>query len=263
MTECNIVRDLMPLVIDGAASEESICLVEQHVAACVPCAEVYEELRGEIHAETLAKEQAAFEKAAKKMRRAQRIRRLLAWMVPLLVAVALLVVGGVEIGRLRTTYAPKEPEHYNVRLAQIEGTDQVVLLFTGVDNTGHGINYDYEDTSVRLTIRAYRSVLSLPGEKTGHVSFMQYMQNCRLEDGHIVEEYKGVRIVSEIALTDGETERIVYRDGDAIPMGSPELTAYYKGWQSLQFRGKNESDEEFQTRRDAVEQLKAHVPELN
>lgn len=42
--ECQIVRDLMPLCIDHAASEESQTLVDEHIRTCESCAEIYGEM---------------------------------------------------------------------------------------------------------------------------------------------------------------------------------------------------------------------------
>ena len=39
--DCNVTRDLIPLMIDGVASAESMRLVQQHLDECVPCAEYY------------------------------------------------------------------------------------------------------------------------------------------------------------------------------------------------------------------------------
>ena len=44
--ECNVARDLMPLVIDGVASEESRKYVDEHVENCHACELIY----GEMHA---------------------------------------------------------------------------------------------------------------------------------------------------------------------------------------------------------------------
>ena len=35
--DCNVVRDLMPLVLDRVASDESREIVEEHITACGEC----------------------------------------------------------------------------------------------------------------------------------------------------------------------------------------------------------------------------------
>lgn len=42
---CAVAQDLMPLVIDGAASEQSRQAVAQHVAACSACSQIYREMQ--------------------------------------------------------------------------------------------------------------------------------------------------------------------------------------------------------------------------
>lgn len=43
--ECNVVRDLLPLYIEGMLSAETVEFVEEHVAECESCRAVLEELR--------------------------------------------------------------------------------------------------------------------------------------------------------------------------------------------------------------------------
>ncbi len=43
-TNCNIIQDLIPIVKDGVASEESRELVFQHIEQCPACKSVYESL---------------------------------------------------------------------------------------------------------------------------------------------------------------------------------------------------------------------------
>lgn len=43
---CSVIKDLLPLYVDKACSEESILLVEQHLASCSHCKEQLEGMRG-------------------------------------------------------------------------------------------------------------------------------------------------------------------------------------------------------------------------
>lgn len=45
---CDVVQDLLPLCIDGGCSEGSSQMVEDHLACCEECRQVWEEMRGEI-----------------------------------------------------------------------------------------------------------------------------------------------------------------------------------------------------------------------
>lgn len=55
---CALAQDLMPLVLDGAASEESRQAVTQHTAACPACRQVYLEMQSAVPA-PIAQEKAA------------------------------------------------------------------------------------------------------------------------------------------------------------------------------------------------------------
>jgi len=43
--DCNVARDLMPLMLDGAASEESQKLLNEHLEECADCQAYYDGIR--------------------------------------------------------------------------------------------------------------------------------------------------------------------------------------------------------------------------
>lgn len=51
MTHCNIIRDLLPLYVDGVCSVESRELVEDHLARCPACARLHGEMTGKLPGE--------------------------------------------------------------------------------------------------------------------------------------------------------------------------------------------------------------------
>ena len=48
MNKCNLIKDLLPLYVDGALSEDSRTLVERHLKTCPSCAEEAEKLRSPV-----------------------------------------------------------------------------------------------------------------------------------------------------------------------------------------------------------------------
>lgn len=94
--DCGMIRDLMPLCIDGIGAEGSKAAVEAHIAECKECAAEWETLRagGELYTETpVPEETKKFAKTAKRVRRKR---------VLLLVTVALvtaIVVAAVSLAR--------------------------------------------------------------------------------------------------------------------------------------------------------------------
>ena len=73
-SKCNVAKDLMPLVIDGVASEESQQYVDDHIAECTECALTYGAMKVELPRISAEKERAEMEKAAKKVRRKRILR---------------------------------------------------------------------------------------------------------------------------------------------------------------------------------------------
>jgi len=89
--ECPIVKDLMPLYIDGAVSEESREFMAEHIARCPACAQVYGEMRAEFRFRDAQEEKAAqaeLERAALRVKKRRTRRRAL-------LALACLTLGAV------------------------------------------------------------------------------------------------------------------------------------------------------------------------
>ena len=88
--DCDIVRDLMPMCIDGTASDKAKTMVEEHVQECPPCDKVYAEMKGEAKIELPVQPAAPeFVTTVKKMK-SRRKRR--TWLTLLLgIAIAALV----------------------------------------------------------------------------------------------------------------------------------------------------------------------------
>ena len=82
---CNVARDLMPLVIDGVASEESQQYVDEHIAECTECALTYGAMRVELPRANQERERAEMEKAAKKLRRKRILRGVVGGMVGIVI----------------------------------------------------------------------------------------------------------------------------------------------------------------------------------
>ena len=69
--QCDLIRDLMPLCADGAATEASRQAVEEHIGTCVECARCWSEIRQglDLAAEAPAPQEKGYAKAAKKYRK--------------------------------------------------------------------------------------------------------------------------------------------------------------------------------------------------
>lgn len=95
--KCAVTRDLMPLCIDGTASEASQRRVKKHVVDCPPCATVYQEMQTQIDLDTPDQQEAAqFDTAVKKVKHKHAWRKLRN--VLLGVLLALMVCAGAAYG---------------------------------------------------------------------------------------------------------------------------------------------------------------------
>ena len=104
--DCNVVRDLMPLVLDRVASDESRALVEEHMGSCGKCRKQYEEMKAEMPGETRAeyeKEQKTIVDALKKARRQKRRRRILQIVLPAVISLAILI-GGATVSKAKVSH---------------------------------------------------------------------------------------------------------------------------------------------------------------
>ena len=73
MNKCNLVRDLLPLYVDDALSEDSRTFVERHLKACPACAEEAEKLKAPVPEEAaLASVQTKKEQKGSSIRRVSR-----------------------------------------------------------------------------------------------------------------------------------------------------------------------------------------------
>ena len=76
--ECEIVRDLMPLVLDDVASDGSKHMVSAHVQTCAQCAAYMNQLKADLPAGKKSEldSRAAFDAAAQTLRKQKRRRTL-------------------------------------------------------------------------------------------------------------------------------------------------------------------------------------------
>ncbi len=138
--KCEIVRDLMPLVIDHAASESSCMLVEKHLIKCSECAAVYQQM-GAFSSptnDTHAQDQKMF----RYLRRKRRLRRLPVILVVLLVGI-LLGVGGFYGWQYETTRLEQVMplQQYTMTLAASENGDVLLLTYAAGDQVQNDLHF--------------------------------------------------------------------------------------------------------------------------
>ncbi|MBE5804899.1 MAG: zf-HC2 domain-containing protein [Clostridiales bacterium] len=95
--KCAVTRDLMPLCIDGTASDASQRRVKKHVKDCPPCATVYQEMQTQIDLDVPDQQEAQqFDTAVKKVKHKHAWRKVRN--VLLGIVMALVVCAGLAYG---------------------------------------------------------------------------------------------------------------------------------------------------------------------
>ena len=262
-TDCNVARDLMPLCIDDAASEESVKYLNDHLSQCEECKALFEDMKAAMpkrEAGETAQDQAQFGQLAHMMKQMHRWR---VWRNVIIgVLAGILAVVGVYAGwqGLMVQYHAEYPtKEYKVSLAQLSDGRVVV-----------GVNYLQSKRNIGLVIGGSSKSLRI------------WFETTIIPQNMATENKNGpVYIISNIEKIDtiaiGHSgEQIVWRRGDAIAKASEEMEAYYRAdtemsqyWAEVTQELKGEIDwdggEESRTRRESLqtklESLRVQVPE--
>ena len=216
---CNIIRDLMPLVIDEVASEDSTQSVHAHTTHCESCRTYFDGMKKEnSHLNMQKEEQAVLSLAAKKMKKKRHMRLLLNTLIGL-VAGCLLAWCGLSIfSHLMYDYNQLVYHgFYGVTLSELNSGDVSVnidyygsALVCGVDfeetvEDGHNILYVYLE---RPIIKQYMA--------NPHSNY-----SCTRLSPEKMEE------IYEIRQGKPEEYLILWRQGHEIPAASEEMEDFF------------------------------------
>ena len=96
-TECDVIRDLLPLYADDACSRQSRALVEEHLDECPACSEMLQRLKeDEIESSLLEEKESVISYAVRRFRRRSAAVGSAvsgAVLIPILIALALMFIG--------------------------------------------------------------------------------------------------------------------------------------------------------------------------
>lgn len=137
---CNIIGDLLPLYVDGAVSEDTKKLVEEHLAECEECKKAAEEMGKElvlpVH-ETVRAAETSFLQKMKKTWQKRRIRT---------AVISVAVTAGVILGSYMALTIPQwiipyKPVDFSVAVED----GMVCVYYTGKGRINCSYGYDGED----------------------------------------------------------------------------------------------------------------------
>jgi hypothetical protein len=230
---CDIARDLMPLVIDHVASEGSQAYVENHVAGCEPCAQVFTDMKKNIP-ELEEKPELSFKTAMSQVRQTIEWKRLKTALLAVLFTLITLLVGfGVYRFLFVYTGIRTLPmDTYNVTV--YKDSDHTAYVATSFlkNYAVNGSMLDFEDNDEIMYV--YWQCAIIPVE-TDHL----YMPNPQygitltvMADGSLT--FDGQTVIREIRQGTKDNYITVYQQGDEIAPIDPAVEKYFQSEEAIE-----------------------------
>lgn len=277
---CNVARDLMPLVIDGVASEESQQYVDEHIAECTECALTYGAMKVELPRANQEKERAEMEKAAKEMRKKRR-KRIAKSVVLGVVLCFVLVVGGLRLWEELTLYSRYPMAKSEVAVQLYKMSDGTGLIVYDLEKNNHvvSLGWGYEYDNGVITLRPEK-----PAIYVGHERYEKMYGGYRTDKIGGWEEQGWMKMtaaqveawntssrlniqkydpnpIQEIWVEYSDGRELIYQHGDEVSPCSAEMEAYLEYLHNPPDIGKGKYGMEYDY--DKLAELRSAVPEWN
>ncbi len=229
--DCAIARDLMPPVIDQIASDESRAFVEQHVAACEPCAQVYADMQSEIQTVTpgaAADSALSFKAAMGQLRKTMGWRRLKTTVLAVVLVFALLIggYGGYYYLCVYSAYTDVRALPLDVyKVSVYRGSNGVAYGATSFSKyyTTNGSMILREDDGDILYIYWTAPYILIERSRTPFPNPQYGIRMTITQDGNLTF---GDTVIQEIRQGKPDDYRVVYRAGDELEPMDPVVDEY-------------------------------------
>lgn len=221
--ECNVVRDLMPLVLDRVASEESREIVETHITSCEDCRKQYDAMKADLPEETRAEyeeEQKQFTDALKAVKKKKLRRRVRVIALAALACMAAVLIGLFAYDALfwKMT-APVDNQYYSLSMCQTKSGMYVI--------TADATQLDFNTMTVSEDA-------FVDGKDIVYVRFMAAPIHTPASAGSGIKKWDVMTIES---ITEYPADEIrqgtpgnyitIWKKGDPVPAASEEMERYY------------------------------------
>ncbi len=220
MTEnCNIIRDLIPLVIDEAASEDSAKCVETHLETCKSCRECFDAMQSAFAVvKAKEEEQKIFSEPARKLKKKRRLRLLRNILIGMLIG-CVLAWGGLYGWSYLTQEYHQIVYHgfYGVTLSQLQ--DGRVSL-----NIDYYDSHEISGVDFKKTVEDGKHILYVYLEKP---IITQYSVMPR--ENYSCTRFSPERMSELDEIRQGTHEEYVtlWKQGDPIPAASEEMELFF------------------------------------
>lgn len=216
---CNIMRDLMPLCIDGAASDDSHRAVSRHIADCDECLKYYREMQTDMTRALAARPTEDEVKQAMKLVARKRRRRVLLIM---LASVAGLFLLWALLFWLTTTPIYVDNSDYAVDLYTTD-SGNFFMEYRSLNGKWqtHNMRFDERTRTVHIIGESVRLPLSGMPESLKSTTSMLFWYDD--EVGFMWRMGRNSYPVAEIRRGRGDqAEEILWQNGDPRPPAVPE-----------------------------------------
>lgn len=115
--KCGVVRDLMPLVVDDVACEESKVLVNEHMESCETCRAYYEGMTGALDKAMVQPEDTNFIRFCRQMEKRFKMKR----------TIIIFTIIGIMIGGLCGASFYFETRNYQIEIPQKDAKAQLFV----------------------------------------------------------------------------------------------------------------------------------------
>ena len=216
---CDMARDLMPLTIDGVASEAGRQYVKEHLEECAECRAYLAGMKAslKVDADQAAREMRDFTRTAAHMKHRRWLRRALI----ALVALAVIFVGMFVAVHAHRAYNNEKialtASEYTARLSQLEDGRVIVTAQTFDKYLADLFVHDMPDD----------------GGRVGRITLMSTRGSSGLRSQLSVYVLSSVQGYNSIEYGDGESVTLWTR-GETIAPASPEMEAYYAAYAALE-----------------------------
>ena len=247
--DCNVIRDLMPLVLDRVASDESRGLVEEHMETCEECRKEYEKMKADMPQETLAEyeeEQRTIVEALKTTRATQRKRKRRKLILVFAVAFVAVMAAGFLMTWLDQGYWPVNNEKYTMSLSRLKNGEIVVTMDLKFNSSFIG------STTIKVEEDG-KNILYV----SVYVPPLRYIYNGENHCKSCWSVWKDSDLPDEIRQGQPGNYVTVWKKGDPIPDASEEMEKYVE--MERKVNSLYEVEEVFSSRE--LDELEAAVPE--
>lgn len=235
--KCAVNRDLMPLCIDGTASEASQRKVRKHVAECPPCATVYQEMQTSVDLNIPDEaEQQQFDTAVKKVRHKHTRRKITAVLSGVLLALLVCAAAAYGYHWYFIEEVPVDVNSYSMELVrrQSEGNTPIILrvknmprrarISMQVKEEGRTLDDDHQlKPYLKMYIWAYATRETIAQNGTCDMNYYAF----DMVDTNLWSIQDGVyEIKSIVQGAPGNTGKVLYADGDQLKWYATDLILY-------------------------------------